>query len=250
MLRLRFLKILKFWLFTLVWLGLSSSLPQLQAQPFSWTFSQQDSLDFSGDGRPKRTAGGASRGECQVSRVQDNLTALIPDTSVALTVSAAPTFWFYVPYTLTKNHAAELVIKDSEENFVYHNKFSGKDIDRGITSVSVPDTVELSTDRNYKWYFVIYCDEQNPNTFVYVNGLVKRVANPVSQRQVTQSDREAELSLYTQAKIWHDALDIIATKLKTEPQNQRRQEDWFDILKSVDLEHLADRSIQNSLHFE
>ncbi len=242
MLRPGFLKILQFWLVTLVWFGLINSFPQLQAKPFSWSFSQQDSLDFSGDGRPKRTAGGASRGECQVSRSTDNLTALIPDTPVALTVSATPTFWFYVPYTLTENHAAELVLKDSEGNFVYRNKLSGKDIDRGISSISVSNTVELSTDRNYDWYFLIYCDEQNPDRFVYVHGSVRRVQNPVNQSQVTPVDREAALILYAQAKIWHDALDLIAQNLQTQPQNPQLQEDWFDLLESVDLEHLAERS--------
>ena len=250
MLRLRSLKILKFCLVTLVWSGFVSSFSPLQAQSFSWSLSQQDSLDFSGDGRPKRTAGGASRGECQVSPATDNLTALIPNTSHALTVSASPTFWFYVPYTLTQNHAAELVIKDSEENFIYHNKFSGKDIDRGITRIAVPNSVELATNQNYDWYFVIYCDEQNQDKFVYVNGSVKRVENPVRLERLNQVDREAELSLYTQAKIWHDALDLVATKLETEPHNPQTQENWFELLESVDLEHLADRSFQNSLRLK
>lgn len=241
MLRPGFLKILQFWLVTLVWFGFINSFPQLQAKPFSWSLSQQDSLDFSGDGRPKRTAGGASRGKCQVSQPNEALTALIPDTSVALTVSATPKFWFYVPYNLTENNAAELVLKDSEGNFVYRDRFSGTEIDPGIISLSLPPNVELSTDRNYDWYFLIYCDEQNPDRFVYVHGSVRRVQNPVNQSQIKPVDREAALVLYAQAKIWHDALDIIAQNLQTEPQNPQLQEDWFDLLESVDLEYLADR---------
>ncbi|MDJ0744571.1 MAG: DUF928 domain-containing protein [Xenococcaceae cyanobacterium MO_167.B27] len=89
-----------------------NSSPQLRAESISGELSERKSPDFSEDGRPKNTASGASRSECQAQQPSSNLTTLIPDTSVALTVSPDSTFGFYVPYNLTSKHSAELVLKD------------------------------------------------------------------------------------------------------------------------------------------
>lgn len=244
MLRLPSLKMSKFWITILVWLNWINFTPPLQAKPWSWELSQHDSLDFSGDGRPKRTAGGASRGECQVQQPSEYLTALIPNTSVALTVAAAPTFWFYVPYNLLNKHSVELVLKDKQGEFLYQHKFSGKEVSSGIVSFSLPSTIELSTKENYAWYFVIYCDRHNPEKFVYVNGSIRRIENSVLKNKLTEVDREEKLILYTQAKIWYDTLTILAESLRTEPQNPQLQADWLNLLQSIGLEHLANKSFQ------
>lgn len=243
MLRLRSLTIIKFSIATLLWFSLINSSSQLQAEPLSWSLSQRNSPDFSGDGRPRRTAGGASRGECQVTQPAERLTALIPNTSVALTVSSTPTFWFYVPYSLTSENSVELVLKDDQGNFVYQNKFSGKDVSSGIVSLSLPSTVELSTNQNYDWHFLIYCDKQNPEKFVYVNASIRQVESTGLKSQLSTTTKEERLMIYKQEKIWYDALNTTAKNLQTDPQNPKVQEDWFNLLQSVGLEHLADRSL-------
>ncbi len=243
MLRLRSQTKIRPWILILVCFSLMiNSSRELRAESISWELSHHQSPDFSEDGRPKRTAGGASRGECRASTITSNLTALIPDTPVALTVSPAPTFWFYVPYTLTAKHSAELVLKDNQGNFVYKNRFSGKDISPGIISLSLPSTVALEINQDYDWYFLIYCDRQNPDRFVYVNGSVKRVKISVFKSQLTTANSEEKLILYKREKIWYDTLTTLAESLQTEPQNPKLREDWLNLLQSVGLEHLTDFS--------
>ena len=118
MLRLRSQTQIRPWILILVWFSLIiNSSPQLRAESISGELSDHKSPDFSEDGRPKNTASGASRSECQASTPYSNLTPLIPDTSVAVTVSPDPTFGFYVPYNLTSKHSAELVFKDDSLTF-------------------------------------------------------------------------------------------------------------------------------------
>lgn len=245
MLRLRSLTTIKFLLSLLVCLNLVNSSSQLKAEPFSWTVPRHNSLDFSGDGRPKRTAGGASRGECQAEQISEHLTALVPDSDVSLTISPSPTFWFYVPYNLISEHSAELVLKDNQGNFIYQNKFSGNEISPGIVNVALPSTVKLPNNQDYSWHFLVYCDRHNSEKFVYVNGLVRRIDSPILQSQFKNIDKEQELILFTQEKIWFDTLKLLAESLRLDPQNQKLKADWFNLLQSIGLEHLADKPFHN-----
>ncbi len=219
----------------------------LKAETINWEISnQEDNLDFSENGRPKRTAGGASRGECQVPKSSSNLhtplTALIPDKSVALTANLSPRLWFYIPYNLSSKHSAELVLKDNLDNLVYQNKFPGTKIASGIVSLSFPSDVILETDRDYDWYFLIYCDRVNKNRFVYVKGSVKRVEISASKMESSEVSQEEKLTFYTEEKIWYEALDIVAQRMQNEPNNQKLRSDWITFLQSINLDHLVDES--------
>ena len=138
--------------------------------------------DFSDTGRPHRRVGGGSRGPC---RIADNppLTALAPYNSAGLTVTEAPTFWFYIPYTLTPEHSVEFVLKTNDDE-VYKTRFSGNETTPGIVNLDLPSTVSLETDKNYNWYLLVYCDPQNQNRFVYVEGLVRRIERPDIESQL------------------------------------------------------------------
>ena len=209
----------------------------LQSIPLEWN---HNSPDFSEDGRPKRTAGGASRGECQ-NKDNLSLTALIPDLPVALTAANSPTFWFYLPYTLTSEHSIEFVLKDSQDKYIYRTKFTDKKILPGIVGLNLPAKVNIEPLQKYSWYFLVYCQPQNINKFVYVSGSLQRIDRPLLNSSLKFPSLKERLHFYANEGLWYDAVTYLAEQMKANPQDIVVQKDWQALLKSVGLEELASK---------
>lgn len=203
--------------------------------------SNQAGFGFDEDGRPRKREGGGSRsGECWVEN-KPLLTALVPDTGVGLTTSESPTFWFYVPYTLTPEHSVEFVLKQGETS-VYQTQLPGRGTSPGIVSFRLPSTVSLDADKNYDWYFVVYCDSQNKEEFTFVNGSVRRVERPELKRQLESSTPLERITLYATEGIWYEAVTGLAELYRDAPQDNQLSNDWAGLLQSVGLENLASES--------
>jgi Domain of Unknown Function (DUF928) len=200
--------------------------------------SRFNGLDFSDIGRPRRRKGGGSRGSCVVTN-KPPLTALIPNTGAGLTVAESPTFWFYVPYTLTPNYLVEFVLKDNQDNTVYTNKVAGKGTPAGIVNLRLPSTISLEADKDYNWYFLVYCDAQNQDKFVYVNGLVRRVERPALEKQLVSISSDERMTQYKTEGIWYEAVSELAQSLSVSPQDAKTRQDWSSLLQSIGLEQLA-----------
>lgn len=226
----------------------AGSLPSAPA-PSDWTLARSlrsvllanqswSSPDFSDVGRPRRRQGGGSRGTCLIAD-KPPLTALVPSNSAGLTIAPSPSFWFYVPYTLTPDHSMEFVLKDSRENTIYQNKVINRATTPGMINFRLPTSVTLNTDEHYEWYFLIQCDAENQERFVFVNGTVKRVTRPALRQQVTTVSVEERTRLYTLEQLWYDALDSAAMQLQTTPEDPITRQLWVELLDSVGLRHLS-----------
>jgi hypothetical protein len=218
----------------------SASSPNTISRPgkaFTW-------VNFSDTGRPRRRSGGASRG-CEQVPGKPILTALVPEMSAGLTLSQSPTFWFYLPYTLTANQSAEFVLKDAQDKDVYKTKLSGTNISSGIINLRLPSTVSLKADSDYHWYFLVYCNPQNQNRFVYANGLIRRVERPDLEKQLKSVPQQERSRFYTAEGIWYDALSSLGDRLLASPQDDKLKQDWSRLLQSVGLENLASEPLSS-----
>jgi Domain of Unknown Function (DUF928) len=238
---------------------------------------------FEGDGRPgdRYPGGGASRG-CNLQSSQPelqplSLTALMPKTNLALTLSERPTFWFYIPYTTAQVDRATFKLLDvtdpSDPSVIALLTLNDNELSDipGIISVTVPDSAQpLELDREYRWYFKLECDGNSPSKNPRVNGWVKRVS-PDSQpdsptvegtvsglvtpdeltqllAQLDQAHTPRERFLaYATHHIWYDALTEIARDRQEFPIANPlwfdRDRDWSDLLRSVNCETLSDTDV-------
>lgn len=201
-------------------------------------------------GAPHKRSHAGSRG-CRKSNKQlsqprrKSLTALVPKLKTSgtelaggLTTTEHPTLLFYVPHNLTAEHSIEFVLKDRQDNYVYQNKFIGKETPSGIVSVKVPDRISLQAGRNYSWHFLIYCgDSSTPAN--YVNGSIQRVERPELENQLKVAQAEDKVVLYADRGIWYEALAELAKLRRTDPRNENFREDWLSLLRSIGLEHLG-----------
>lgn len=208
--------------------------------PFSQSNSNDDNdrLDFSDVGRPTRRTGGGSRGPCSVPD-KPPLTALVPETSTGRILSESPEFLFYVPFSLTSGQVIEFVLKDEQSNKVHTANISAIATQPGITQLTLPPDIKLEANQNYEWYFLVHCSTRNQEQFVYVNGMIQRVEQPVLERQLALVPVEDQINLYTDKGIWYDAVSQLGNRLRVAPQDEQALEDWTSLLQSVGLEHLA-----------
>ncbi len=225
---------------------------------------------FEGDGKPADTGrtGGASRGNCPYLASQPELkplllTALMPKTNLALTLSDRPTFWFYIPYTMAQYDRAIFVLEDSEKNPILHPPLTVEvelsDIPGIIGVLLPPDAQPLELDREYHWYFWLECSPIEPSKNLRVDGWVKRVspdsetengkvmnlvtpeelAELLVQLEQAQTPKERFVA-YATHHIWLDALTEIAQdRLADNPLWTDRDKDWSDLLRSVNCEPLS-----------
>ena len=201
----------------------------------------------SGVGAPRgRRSGGAGREDCPA--VDKPLTALVPENNLGLTVTESPTFWFFVPQLPESARSGEFVLQDEKHNDVYRTRFKLPE-KSGIVSIRLPSNLQssLKKDQMYRWHFQMYCQQQTPSEYFWVEGWVKQVAiNPTLENQL-KAAKSQDYIAYAENGIWYDALTKLAELRLSDPQNATLSENWAALLKSVGLEELAKEPLLGSV---
>jgi Domain of Unknown Function (DUF928) len=198
---------------------------------------------------PGRRRGGARRGDCPAAPIE--VTALVPVTEVATstlpetyvggsTIAERPTFWFYVPYSLTTELTAEFILQDDRGEEVYHlysANFPTSEQTPGIISVSLPATIApLAIGKVYQWYFKLSCKRE---AFTYVQGGIERIAlNPDLASRLANASPQVQANLYLENDIWYDAVTVLAQSRRTRPNDAAIESAWMSLLRSVKLEDI------------
>jgi hypothetical protein len=198
---------------------------------------------------PGRRRGGARRGDCPAAPIE--ITALVPVTEVStstlpeayvggITTAERPTFWFYVPYSLTTDFSAEFILQDDRGEEVYHlysADFPPSEQTPGIISVSLPSTIApLKIGKVYQWYFKLNCKME---AFTYVQGGIERIAlNPDLASRLANASPQVQANLYLENGIWYDAVTVLAQSRRTRMNDAAIESAWINLLRSVKLEDI------------
>ncbi|NJR41008.1 MAG: DUF928 domain-containing protein [Leptolyngbyaceae cyanobacterium CSU_1_4] len=203
-------------------------------------------------GSPRgRSQGGASRGSCQK---YEALTALVPTVQESvggLTTIAHPTFWFYLPSSLTAETSIEFVLQDATDQEIYSTLFKAPDTQPGLISLSVPTTAPpLEIGKSYSWTLVLYCNPAKPSDSVYVQGTVTRtLSSPEQQTQLAAATPLEQARLYAAAGIWYEALTTLAELQRSQPNQAQTTAAWTELLQQVNLESLKAQPISPCCQF-
>ncbi|MEN9234475.1 MAG: DUF928 domain-containing protein [Gloeomargarita sp. DG02_3_bins_56] len=195
-------------------------------------------------GLPSNREGGSARGGlCPAS--PQRLTALVPSSSLGLTVAARPSFFVYLPPT--GNRPVELMLQDAQGKVLHVSEFQPKHT--GIVRVDLPSHApELAVGQTYRWYFSIICDPNDSSASLHVGGWVQRIPFGDSLRQqlakAPVSDRPY---LYAKAGLWHETLAAFLELRQAQPANPHLQSDWLSLLQLQGLEQLAQAPVAGNL---
>jgi len=185
----------------------SGSRPNSQQVGASWNSFQPPE-----EGVPGRREGGGTRGlEC--STAPTALTALIPQSTMGQTLSAKPTFFYYLPVAVDKTVQFELA--DETDKTLYKKSFRMVTSRAGVVSVSLDsddNSPALEVGKNYQWYFTIKCNAKNYTTDeVLVSGWINRTAlAPNVKTELDRSPDRAKISIFAQQGLWYDYLATLA----------------------------------------
>ncbi|HEY9851704.1 MAG TPA: DUF928 domain-containing protein [Leptolyngbyaceae cyanobacterium] len=180
------------------------------------------------------------------------LTGLIPnldpnDTNDnwGLTIEEKPQFFVYLPPAEARN--AEFVVRDEDGNDVYRTKLSiaGKS---GIIGLKLPEnSASLKTERNYSWYFTVFCNEKNRRRNIVVAGGIRRVE--LAGNLANELQRAAErdrYQVYAKNGIWYDAVTALAELRQENPDDTALAEQWKKLLESAGLQEIEDSPINST----
>ncbi|MEG4804408.1 DUF928 domain-containing protein [Microcoleus sp. ARI1-B5] len=195
-------------------------------------------------GVPGRREGGGTRGlECTAT---NPLTALIPQSTMGQTISAKPTFFYYVPVAIDKTVQFELA--DERDKTVYKKSFRMVTSRAGIVSVSLGsdgNSPALEVGKNYQWYFTIKCNPKNYRDEVLVSGWINRTAvAPTVKTELDRSpDPRARLSIFAQQGLWYEYLATLAQLRVESPSDASLALKWSEVLSSVELGKIAQQPL-------
>lgn len=210
-------------------------------QPLNASWNAFDPPDR---GVPGRREGGGTRGpECPTTT-----TALIPKSTMGRTVSAKPTFFYYVPAALDKT--VEFELADEADKTIYKTSFRMIAKAPGIVSVTLPaaSAASLEVGKNYHWYFTIKCNPNDAEADIVVSGWINRVElTPALKAQLdgvaSESDR---LSIYAKESLWYEYLSTLADLRRSQPSDSALTLKWTELLSAVELEKIAQQPLVES----
>lgn len=175
-------------------------------------------------------------------KVEDSppLTALIPATNIGLTVSAHPTFWFYVPYSSTLQRPVEFLLYGTDNHEIYKTTFQLQNTP-GIVSLKLPETApSLEIGKKYRWRFSFLCNLANQAETRFVEGWVRRdTPSPALASQLEAASMRDRIALYAANGFWYDTLSAISQLLRTSLPNDTSTADWTSVLQSVGLDEIT-----------
>lgn len=194
-------------------------------------------------GLPGRRVGGGTRGECSFGEKQ--LTALMPKNNLALTVTANPQLFFYLP-PFANSQIVEFVLRDEADNQVYEKTFKPTNTN-GIVSFRLLESTQsksLTVGKKYHWYFSVICNPQDRADDVSIDGWIQRVEpNSSLTKKLAQATPLQRLVMYQAANLWQDALTTLAQLRYSHPHDVTVTEHWTQLLRSVDLNNITQEPV-------
>lgn len=190
---------------------------------------------------PNTTVGGASRGGCL--QTAEKLRSLTPANNLSLTTQEYPTLYWYIPPSEAKQLEFELQGGDSSKSYKKALALPSKS---GIISLNLQKTglPPLELGQTYHWYFRMVCDREDRSGDVIVEGWIERTQP--SQNLVQQLEKALPIerpSIYARAGIWQDSLALLADLRRANPNDSNLKLKWEELLKSGELETIADQPL-------
>lgn len=223
-------------------------------------------------GKPGRREGGGTRNPC--FKGATTVTALIPlikfqekQLAYGTTLQASPTFFAYVPPAYVpisdqenssgeakpKTRLVEFLLQQEDNKEIYRASFTVPP-SAGIVSITLPiyeNSPSLEVDKNYLWSFSLICDADTykadpSDNSIKISGLgsIKRVnPQPSLEMLLKEASPRERFLAYAKEGIWYDALSTLAELRRTNPNNPQLEADWRELLKSIQLDNIAQQPL-------
>ena len=197
-------------------------------------------------GSPEQQVDLGSRGPSK----EGYLTALVPADGVALTTSAHPSFWVYVPSGMDDVESMELFLRHYQtgevESFeVQPTPSEAQSALSGVVELPLPSVAApLAIGERYDWSLMVTYQRSSDGAFpvltdedFVVASIVRQAPTTDLERDLAQADAAWEQAVvYGKHGIWHEALTVLGTARQTDPNHPDFVMAWSHLLAFVNLE--------------
>ncbi|MEL6260757.1 MAG: DUF928 domain-containing protein [Cyanobacteria bacterium J06626_6] len=196
-------------------------------------------------GFPGRRISGGTRSECMAG--SPPVVALNPATNIGQTISDHPSVYFVIP-DVDASYNLEFSLRDADGNRVYEKSLNTR-TDQGLVGIQLPGQA-LQAERDYRWYFSIVCDAQDPTQNDVLSGWLRQVeVETVAESDfflAAQDGIEAGLATaeaYRAAGLWNDAIETLVSLRELYPENASVRASWQQLLQALELEAPMNASV-------
>jgi len=192
----------------------------------------------------RNLSGAAARGNCSLDGVKNiQMKALLPNTSIGLTTSEKPTFFFQISPTSIRE--AKFLLLNAKGDTILYKKTFPLTHTGGVMSFTLPaDAEALEVGQEYTWELAVLCDPDDQRGNPYVQGSIKRIEpSQKLANELGNTPLQERTELYANAGIWYDSLKTLADLRLTNPNDLTLANDWKELLdyaglSSIDREPL------------
>jgi Domain of Unknown Function (DUF928) len=245
-------------LFTLGWLlsypiVLQMSLSSVVAAPIKFKLPPPPSRGIARNRSAAASRTAARQSKCPA--VDQPLTALVPEYRSeagnqvwGLTGMDHPTFLFYVPYPKTSVVNISFTLQDesnpADTQIVYENLKLVPTQTTGMMAIVVPkSSPPLVANKPYHWFLTLNMNCTIGQRPIFVDGWVQhKDLERDLNAQINQASAHRKVALYAENGLWYDAIGTLANLRSTKPQDAALNQDWQNLLDSIELGHLASGS--------
>ena len=182
-----------------------------------------------------------ARQACQ--KKAESLIALVPAENPVLTIQPYPSFLFYIPDVASAIQYGEFSLLTADEKSRIYTTVITFQQTPGIIKIDLPPSPQYALEEGqlYRWYLTIHCQKAVNSAIelnININGWIERVAATPGRKL------KVDLGM---SDIWYDAIAQVAEDLMTSPEDPTLLARWLELLKEIDLEHLVNVSLVNTV---
>lgn len=196
--------------------------------------------------RPSRNLSGAAArgGNCSSDGVKNlQMKALLPNSSIGLTTSEKPTFFFQISPTSIKE--AKFLLLNARGDTILYKKTFPLTHTGGVMSFTLPaDAEALEVDQEYTWELAVLCDPDDQRGNPSIQGSIKRIEpSQKLANDLGNTPLQERTKLYANEGIWYDTIKGLADLRLANPNDPTLANDWKELLdyaglSSIDREPL------------
>ena len=165
---------------------------------------------------------------------------LLGDNNREFTIEAHPTFWFYFDNNKNQINRIEFILTELETGKQIYNRTIEVPKKLGTVGITIPaeQKFTLSPNINYSWNVNVNCVRQNESTLA-LKGWIQRL--PLStdlQNRLANASIKEKYQIYLQNNLLYDALDYLAQRRITEPNNNQLKVVWNQFLSELGWQNL------------
>ncbi len=162
------------------------------------------------------------------------------------TLSAHPSFWFYIPNNIQKVAQLKFIVTELETGKKIYDRTLPFPEKAGVMGIIIPPEAQysLSANVNYSWSLAVDCVGTTGESEIALEGWLNRLSlSQDLENQLATISPANKYEVYLENDLLYDALDDLAQRRIAEPNNIELETAWNQLLVELGWQDLTPNSV-------